>query len=169
MEALYQALVAANPVTLIGQIANLLILMYIVKRFFLDKIMAILDQRRAAADQQIADAQQAMEDAMRIKKTYEDNMAVAKAQVGELLTSAQRTATLRSEEIIGAAQTQAVQIREKAVADIAQQKKKAINDAKNEIADLSLTIAEQVVGRQLNAQDQNQLISQFIDQLGDAL
>ncbi len=169
MEAIYQSLVAVNPVTLIAQIGNLFILMYIVKKFFLDKVMAILDQRREAADQEITDAQKAKEEAMTIKKTYEDNMAVAKAQASDILANAQRTATARSEEIIGQAQAQAVRIKEKAAADIAQEKKKAINDAKDEITGISMAIAEKVVGRQLNDKDQNKLISEFIDHLGDAL
>ena len=60
-------------------------------------------------------------------------------------------------------------ILDKAAADIAQEKKKAINDAKNEISDVALSIAEKVVERQINAEDQSSLISQFIDNLGDAL
>ena len=46
---LYQSLVTVNPVTLIAQICNLFIQLFFVKKFFLDKIKAILDQRREAA------------------------------------------------------------------------------------------------------------------------
>ena len=52
-------------------------------------------------------------------------------------------------------------------ADIAQEKKKAINDAKDEIAGISLAIAGKVVGRELTADDQKALIDSFIDELGD--
>ena len=50
MDTLYQSLVTVNPVTLIAQICNLFIQLLIVKIFFLDKIKAIIDQRREAAD-----------------------------------------------------------------------------------------------------------------------
>ena len=56
---LYQSLVTVNPVTLIAQICNLFIQLLVVKIFFLDKIKAILDQRREAADKQITDAEAA--------------------------------------------------------------------------------------------------------------
>ena len=56
---LYQSLVTVNPVTLIAQICNLFLQLLIVKIFFLDKIKAILDQRREAADKQITDAEAA--------------------------------------------------------------------------------------------------------------
>ena len=164
---LYQSLVTVNPVTLIGQILNLFITLTVVKIFFLDKIKAILDQRRDAADKEITDAQAAKAEALVIKETYEKNMQEAKAQASSILERAQRSATIRGEEIIRQANDEAVAIREKASADIAQEKKKAINDAKDEIAGLSLAIAGKVVGRELTADDQKSLIDSFIDELGD--
>ena len=169
MDAIYQSLVAVNPVTLIAQICNLFLQLFVVKKFFLNKILAILDARREAADKEIVDAQNAREEAMTIKATYEENMRQAKAEANALLAHAQKTASARSEEIINQAQAQAVQIKEKAAADIAQEKKKAINDAKDEISGISMAIAEKVVERQLNAADQQKLIDQFINDLGDAL
>ena len=169
MDAIYQSLVAVNPVTLIAQICNLFLQMFVVKKFFLNKVLAILDARREAADKEIVDAQNAREEAMNIKATYEENMRQAKAEANALLSQAQKTASARSEEIINQAQAQAAQIKEKAAADIAQEKKKAINDAKDEISGISMAIAEKVVERQLNEADQQKLIAQFIDELGDAL
>ena len=166
---LYQSLVTVNPVPLIAQICNLFITLAVVKIFFLDKIKAILDQRREAADKEITDAQAAKAEAMVIKETYEKNMLEAKAQASTILERAQKTAALRGEEIIRQANEDAVAIREKASADIAQEKKKAINDAKDEISGLAMAIAGKVVGRELTAGDQSKLIDSFIDELGEDL
>ena len=167
MDTLYQSLVTVNPVTLIAQICNLFIQLLIVKIFFLDKIKAILDQRREAADKQITEAENAKSEALAIKKTYEQNMLEAKAKADDLLLTAQRTANSRSEEIISQAQQQAAQIKSKAAADIELEKKKALNEAKNEISDLAMAIAGKVVARELNAGDQADMIDRFIDELGD--
>lgn len=166
---LYQSLVTVNPVTLIAQICNLFIQLFFVKHFFLDKIKAILDQRREAADKEIADAQAARTEAMEIKATYEQNMREAKAKADNMLLSAQKTATARGEEIISQAQAQAAQIKSKASSDIEMEKKKAINDAKNEISGLAMAIAGKVVERELTAADQEQLIDRFIDELGEGV
>lgn len=167
MDTLYQSLVTVNPVTLIAQICNLFLQLLVFKIFFLDKIKAIIDQRREAADKQIAEAENAKAEAMTIKKTYEQNMLQAKAKADDLLQTAQRTANSRSEEIIAQAQQQAAQIKSKAADDIALEKKKAINEAKDEISDLAMAIAGKVVGRELNANDQADMIDRFIDELGD--
>ena len=167
MDTLYQSLVTVNPVTLIAQICNLFIQLLIVKIFFLDKIKAILDQRREAADKQITEAENAKSEALAIKQTYEQNMLEAKAKADDLLLTAQRTANSRSEEILAQAQQQAAQIKSKAAADIELEKKKAINEAKNEISDLAMAIAGKVVARELNTGDQADMIDRFIDELGD--
>ena len=166
---LYQSLVTVNPVTLIAQICNLFIQLLVVKIFFLDKIKAILDKRREAADAQITDAENAKAEAMAIKQTYEANMAKAKADADELLSSAQRTAAARSEEIIRQAQQTVAQIKSKASSDIEQEKKKAISEAKNEISGLAMAIAGKVVGRELAEGDQTALIDRFIDELGESV
>jgi F-type H+-transporting ATPase subunit b len=163
---LYQSLVTVNPVTLIAQICNLFIQLLVVKIFFLDKIKAILDQRREAADKEITDAEAAKAEALAIKQTYEQNMREAKAKADDILMNAQRSATSRSEEIISQAQATAAQIKSKASSDIEMEKKKAINDAKNEISGLAMAIAGKVVARELTTADQEKLIDSFIEELG---
>ena len=169
MNDLYQSLVAVEPATLIVTICNLFLQMFIVKKFLLDKVMKVLEDRRKAADQEISQAKEARDEAMAIKETYEENMRQAKAEANEILSHAQKTAAARSEEIIGEAQAQAVRIKEKASADIAQEKKNALNQVKDEISGIAMASAEKVVERQLNEDDHEKLVNQFIDNLGDAL
>ena len=73
------------------------------------------------------------------------------------------------DQIISQAQQQAAQIKSKASSDIEMEKKKAINDAKNEISDLAMAIAGKVVERELNTDDQSALIDRFINELGDGV
>ena len=169
MEFATQALVAVEPFTLIVVILNLFLQLFLIKKFLFDKIMKVIDQRRAEADKEITDAEKAKEEAQTIKETYENNMRQAKAEAGEILAHARKTADERSEEIIRDAQDQAVQIKQKAAADIAQEKKKALNDAKDEISDIAMAIAGKVVGRSLSNEDQSALVDEFINQLGEGL
>lgn len=169
MNTVYQSLVSVEPFTLIVTILNLFLQLFLIKKFLLDKAMAVIDQRREAADREISEAQQAKDEALQIKDTYEENMRRAKAEAGELIAHAQKTAFDRSEEILRDAQDQAVRIKQKASKDIAQEKKKAINEAKDEISDMAIAIAGKVVGRSLNAADQSRLVDEFIDELGEGL
>ena len=164
---LYQSLVTVNPVTLIAQICNLFLQMLLVKVFFLDKIKAILDARREAADKEITDAKTAKEEAMVIKATYEQNMLESKAEAEKILQSAQQTAAKRGEQIISDAQKTAVAMKQRAEAEIAQEKKRVLNETKDEISEIAMAIAGKVVGRELTASDHAQMVDSFIDKLGD--
>jgi F-type H+-transporting ATPase subunit b len=164
---LYQSLVTVNPVTLIAQICNLFLQMFLVKVFFLDKIKAILDARREAADKEITDAKTAKEEAMVIKATYEQNMLESKAKAEKILQSAQQTATQRGEQIISDAQKTAVAMKQKAEAEIALEKKRAINDVKNQVSGLAVDIAAAVIGRDVSSAEHEDLINDFIENMGE--
>lgn len=164
---IYQSLVSVNPITLIAAICNLFIQLFVFKKFFWNKILAILDARREAADKEILDAENAKAEAAAIRQTYEQNMLQAREEADRILLRAQQSATERSEEIIGQAQQQAARIKAKASDDIAQEKKKALNDAKDEISVIALAIAGKVVGRELDETDQRNLVDRFIAELGD--
>ena len=161
-----QSLVAVEPLTLIAAICNLFIQLFLFKKFFWNKVTAILDQRREAADKEITDAIASRKEAAVIKETYERNMQQARIQADTILSNAQKTAIARSEEIINLAHQEASMLKRKASADIEMEKKKAINDAKNEISGLAMAIAGKVVERELSSADQEQLIDRFIEELG---
>ena len=164
-----QALVAVNPITLIASICNLFIQLFIFKKFFWDKVMKVIDQRREAADQEIAQAKSSRSEADAMKAAYEQDMKEARDKADEIVMSAQKAATARSEEIISQARTTAAQIKEKASADIAMEKEKAINDAKDEISGLAMAIAGKVVERELNSEDHSEMINRFISELGEGV
>ena len=73
----------------------------------------------------------------------------------------------REEEILRQANLEADAVMAKASADIAREKRKALNDAKDEISDIAMAIAEKVVGRELNGADHSALVDGFIDRLGE--
>ena len=169
MNTLYQALVSVEPFTLVVTILNQFLQLFLIKKFLLDKVMAVLDQRREMADSQIREAQEAKTEAENIRHTYEDHMSQAKQEAAQILQTAQKTAAERSEQILRQAQDQAVKIKEKATADIDQAKKKAVNDAKNQLSDMAMTIAGKIVGRTLDQEDQTRLVDEFIRELGDGV
>ena len=85
-----QELVGFVPWTFIAQICNLLIQVYIFKRFLFKPVNAMLEKRRAMADAEIQDAVKAKDDAQAMKAEYEQNMQEAKNKANEILSTARR-------------------------------------------------------------------------------
>ena len=141
-----QELVGIVPWTFIAQICNLFLQMYLIKRFLFKPVNEMLQKRRAMADAEIQDATKAK----------------------DIVTEAQRTASLQSEEILKSAAQEARAMKEKAESDIAQEKRKAVNEVKNEIGGMAMEIAGKVIEREIKEEDHAKLIDEFISNVGEA-
>lgn len=168
MPNIYQAMITIDPGTFLAQICNLMIQMFILKKLLLEPVKKVLAERKAKADGEIAQAEQARAEAQAMKAEYEQNMAQAKATANEIVASAQKTAAARSEELLNEARTAAAQIKQKAEADVAMEKKKAVNELKDEIGGIAVQIASKVVEREICEEDHTALIDEFIRNVGDA-
>ena len=163
-----QELVGLVPWTFVAQICNLFIQVYLIKRFLFKPVNEMLEKRRALADAQIREAEQAKADADAIKTEYEQNMKEAKEKANEILTTAQKTAALQSEEMLKEATAQAAALKSKAESDIAQEKRKAVNEIKDEIGGMAVEIAGKVIEREISEEDHTKLIDEFIANVGEA-
>ncbi|MCD7834294.1 MAG: F0F1 ATP synthase subunit B [Lachnospiraceae bacterium] len=163
-----QNLVGLVPWTFIAQICNLFIQMYLIKRFLFKPINNILEKRKAAADAEIREATKAKEEAQAMKADYEQSMLEAKTKANDILTNAQKTATVQSEEILREASQQAASMKAKAESDIAQEKRKAVNEIKDEIGSMAVEIAGKVIEREVSEEDHAKLIDEFIASVGES-
>ena len=168
MEQVYQALITLDGWTFLAQICNLMIQMLIFKKFLLNPVKKVIADRKAQADSEIADAKKLREEAEAMKAEYEQNLQNARAEANQIVARAQKTATARGEEIVGEARAQAAALKQKAEADIAQERKKAVNEVKDEIGGIAMEIASKVVEREISEKDHKDLIDEFIKNVGEA-
>ena len=168
MEQVYQALITLDGWTFLAQICNLMIQLVIFKKFLLKPIKQVIADRKAKADSEIADAQKLRTEAEAMKAEYEQNLQNARTEANQIVTSAQKTAAARGEEIVGEARAQAAALKQKAEADIAQERKKAVNEVKDEIGGIAMEIASKVVEREISEKDHKDLIDEFIKNVGEA-
>ena len=165
---LYQALITLDGWTFLAQICNLMIQLLIFKKFLLNPVKNVIAERKAKADSQIADATKLRTEAEAMKAEYEQNLQNARAEANQIVANAQKTATARGEEIVGEARAQAAALKQKAEADIAQERKKAVNEVKDEIGGIAMEIASKVVEREISEKDHKDLIDEFIKNVGEA-
>lgn len=164
----YQELVTLVPWNFIAQILNLFLQMFLIKKFLFKPIREVLEKRKAKADAEISDAVKAKEEALAMKAEYEQNMLEARDKANAILADATKTASAKSDEILKEASANAVAIKAKAEKDIEQEKRKAVNELKEEIGGMAMEIAGKVIEREINEEDHNKLINKFIEKVGEA-
>lgn len=165
---MYELLVSIDFWRIIAQICNLLILVHFIKKFLFDKVQAVLAQRKAETEAIYTDAEAARTEANTLKAEYEQNMATARQQAAQLVQTATQTAQQRTDEMLDAARRDAAAMKAKAEADIAQERKKAVNELKDQIGGIAMDIAGKVVERELDPADHAALIDEFIKDVGEA-
>ena len=84
-----------------------------------------------------------------------------------IITEATKKAQVRSDEIIAEARSEASSIMDKAYVEIEREKKKAVNEIKDEITDIAFEAAKLVVEKEINQQDNERLIEEFINNVGE--
>jgi len=180
---LYQALITLDGWTFLAQVCNLMIQLVIFKKLLLNPVKKVIAERKAKADSQIADAEKLRTEAEAMKAEYEQNLQNARTEANQIVAAAQKTAAAptakaqasaqrtppaRSEELLGEARAQAAALKQKAEADIAQERKKAVNEVKDEIGGMAMEIASKVVEREIKEADHQDLIDEFIKNVGEA-
>ena len=165
---LYQALITLDGWTFLAQVCNLMIQLVIFKKLLLNPVKKVIAERKAKADSQIADAEKLRTEAEAMKAEYEQNLQNARTEANQIVAAAQKTAAARSEELLGEARAQAAALKQKAEADIAQERKKAVNEVNDEIGGMAMEIASKVVEREIKEADHQDLIDEFIKNVGEA-
>ena len=161
-------LVSIVPWEIITQLINLLLLFLLLKHFLFKPVQNILNARQAEIDKSYADAETAQTRAEELRDEYEKRISDAKAEAADIAKAASRKAQAHYDEVVGTAKADAARLREKAEAQIEQEKKKAMNELKDEISGIAVEIASKVVEREIDEKDHEELISEFIKGVGAA-
>lgn len=164
----YLAFFTVDVWTVVFTWVNMLILFTVMKKLLFKPVMNILDQRDAEIKKIYDDANEANEKAVNLEKEYSEKMAQARDEAGEIIKQATLTAQKREKEIIESAHEQVAAMTRRAETQIEQERKKAYQEIKDEISDISVAIAGKMVQREITAADHEALISQFIENVGEA-
>ena len=159
------SVISVNIWQILISLVNLLILTLILKRFLFKPVKKVVDARRAAIDGDYAKAKEAWEQAEESRQNYEAAMAAAKQTGDQMIADAARTAEYRSNEIVAEAREKATEIRRQAEADAVLERKKAEDEMKREIADVSTQLTGKLLKREINEEDHRALIDDFLKDL----
>lgn len=159
---MFNDLIYIDPFTMIVTLLNFGVLFLILKHFLYKPIKKMLDARQTEVEQIYNDANTKNEAATSLKVDYEKKLSVAKETAGEIVKTATIKAQARGDDIIGEAQEKAEALLNRAQTQIEVDRKKAVNEIKDEIADMAIDAAKHVVGKDLNSNDQKKLVEDFI-------
>ena len=164
---MFESFIGINFWTALFVLLNTTVLYLVLRKFLFVPVMNMIQARQEEIDTMYLEADNAKQGALALEAEYKEKLSQAAVTGERMVKEAMERGHSREEEILRQANAEASAIMAKASADIALEKKKALNDAKDEISDIAMAIAEKVVGRELNGEDHADLVNSFIDQLGE--
>jgi F-type H+-transporting ATPase subunit b len=129
------------------------VIAFVVIRFGLPRMNAILDARSAAIEGNIQQAQAAQREANEALERYNAQLADARVEAGKIRDQAREDAKRILAEARGQAQTEADRIVAQGNAQVESNRAKAETDLRNGVGALALTLASGIVGEHLESDE----------------
>ncbi|HSJ56890.1 MAG TPA: F0F1 ATP synthase subunit B [Anaerolineae bacterium] len=149
---------------IVSQIVNFTLLALLLYFVAYKPVLGMLDQRRERIRQGLEDAEAASRRAAEVEQEYERRMAEARRDGQEVVARATQMSEQTRQELLEEARADAQQLIARAREEIAREREQAMAELRQQVADLSLTIADKVLGEALDRNTQRRLIAAFIDE-----
>ena len=159
--------ISVNIWDILISLLNLLIIFLLFKKFLYKPVRKVLDKRKGAIDEQYNAAEEAKQSALNDKQVYEMKLRSAQDEADEMIKNAAATADRRSAKIVDDAKEKADGIIRQAHSEVELEKKKAEDEIRHQIADVSALLTEKVLEREINEKDHREFIDSFIQGIGE--
>ena len=139
--------------------------MYVLAKLAFPRISAALDKRQRAIEESIDTAERARREADQLLADYRERLSEARQQAEDILERARKTSEIHEREVQEHATQRREQMLEQTRRDIESETRRAIDEIRREVADLTVLATEKVTRKTLNEEDQRRLVEDALSEL----
>jgi F-type H+-transporting ATPase subunit b len=150
-----------NPIFLLSQIVNFLILAFLLQRFAYKPILNALDARRERIEKGLEDARLAEEARANAESERQQILDEARVEAQGIVAEANQRGETQAAKIIEEARAQAQALRGEARSEAQAERDRMLGEMRGQISALAITAANQLIGESLDEQRQMQLVREF--------
>jgi F-type H+-transporting ATPase subunit b len=158
-------LVSPDVGLMIWTLVVFILAMYILSKVAFPRIAEALDKRQKAIEESIDAAERTRVEADRILQEYRERLAAARQQADDIVARARKTAENNEAESIADAKRKRDELLAQTRRDIEQETRRAIQEIRNEVADLTVLATEKVTRKTLTEADQKKLVEEALSEL----
>jgi F-type H+-transporting ATPase subunit b len=161
---------APNPLLpevneIIWGIVGFSVVFFFLAKYGLPQIKGAMNARTEKIRTDLQTAETQREEADSLLAEYRAQLNDARSEAGQIIEEARQASDQIKRDQEARLQTELAELRERAVNDIEAAKTQAMSDLRTEVAQLAIGAAETIVGRNLDAATQTQLVDEYIDQI----
>ncbi len=158
-------LISPNVGLMIWTLLLFVISMYILSKLAFPRISEALDRRQKAIEDSIDAAEHTRQEADKLLADYRERLKEARQQAEEIVQRARKTAEAHESNAKQEAKERHEQMLEQTRRDIEAETRRAIEEIRSEVADLTVMATEKVTRKTLNEDDQRRLVEDALSEL----
>ena len=141
------------------------IVMILLARLAFPRISAALDRRQKVIEESIDTAEQARREAQALLAEYRERLREARVQAEEIVQRSRQTAQAHEHEAKERGQELIAEASERAQRDIEAATKRALDELRREVVELTVLATEKVTRKTLDDSDQKRLVEEALAEL----
>src|SRR5829696_6436110 len=141
------------------------ITLYLLNKLAFPKIAEALDRRRVAIEESIDSAQRAKQEADQLLEEYRARLREAREQAEDIVARARKAGDNLQDETKAQAVKQREELLSQARRDIEHETRRALDELRREVADLTVTATEKITRKSLNDEDHRRLIEEALSEV----
>ena len=151
--------------TLIAQILNFLVLVFVLAKFVYKPVLGIMEERKNKIASDLETAEKAKNDAEAVKAEYAAKLADARQEAQAIIENARKTAQAAHDKIMADTNVEQEQYVAAQKEIIATEKKKAMDEVRAQVISLSMIAAGKIVEQKLNSEEDKKMASKIVDSI----
>jgi len=139
--------------------------LYVLAKVAFPRIGEALDKRQRAIEDSIETSERVRREAEKLLQEYRERLAEARGQADDIVARARKTGEAHENEVLAAAKSKREEMMEQTRRDIEAETRRAIQEIRKEVADLTVLATEKVTRKSLTADDQRRLVEEALSEV----
>ena len=153
--------------TSIWMIINFMVILAILYYFFYNPVMKFMDDRSEEIANNISEAEHGRKEAAALLQEYQEKIAGAKDEAQEIIAKAAKTGEQERAAILAQTRDESAVLLERARQEIQREKDQAVHDLRQEVSTLAVMAAEKILSRNIDTEDNQRIVDDFLSEVGE--
>jgi F-type H+-transporting ATPase subunit b len=150
---------------LVAQIVNFLIVVFVLQKLLYKPVMTMLDKRRREVEEGLKLKADMDDEKEKLVERRKKIVKEANAEAQRIVAAAVADAKKEGEQILTDARTEAKTEMDKRLAEVARERSKIIDEAREKALEYAIVLSEKILGAKLNKAEQERLLKDSIERV----
>lgn len=158
-------LILPETAELLWGIVSFVVVLIVLNKIAFPKLKEMVDKRSETIQSDLEQAEGSKNEAKKLLEDYKEQLAEARGEANKIIEDSRQQAEQVRKDIVARAEKDAEQIVARAHEQLEAERNRAVQELQTTISDLSIELAEKVVGRSIDASAQKDLVDAYIKEV----